>query len=182
MSVLRELGRVPNLLSLVRVPLGALVWVAPANVAWVFTLLGLATISDLLDGWLARRMGIGAESIGAWLDPLCDKAFVASALVAVWLAIGPPWWLAAVAAARELIIAAMLLVKVLVPGLRRRVIPYHAMIAGKATTATQFLLFAAVMLGVQAAWPWLACLAGALGVVAGGQYLLRAIRTLATPL
>ncbi|HJR63017.1 MAG TPA: CDP-alcohol phosphatidyltransferase family protein [Gemmatimonadaceae bacterium] len=69
----------PNLLSLSRFPLAVafVLWEsAPARVV----LLVLAALSDLLDGWLARKRE-GASRLGALLDPIADKTFVLAALL-----------------------------------------------------------------------------------------------------
>lgn len=52
------------------------VW-APLATAVVFI---LAAITDWLDGYLARRMGL-MSAFGAFLDPVADKLMVATALV-----------------------------------------------------------------------------------------------------
>jgi phosphatidylglycerophosphate synthase len=85
-----------NALTLARAPLAALIWVAPREPGWLLGIIALAGLSDVLDGRLARaarrrRLARGqdpgnieaAEAIGAWLDPLLDKLFVLSVLVAV---------------------------------------------------------------------------------------------------
>lgn len=177
----RQLLTAPNLMSLARLPMAALVWVAPASAAWVGALLVLAALSDFLDGWLARRLGVPGEDLGAWLDPLCDKAFVVSTLVAVWLAFGPPWWLAALAATREVLLLPLVVARFVVPRARERHVPWKAKSLGKATTVAQFGLFLAVLLNVPAAWTPLAVAAAALGVGAAVQYALRAWKVLASP-
>lgn len=175
----RQLLTAPNLMSLVRLPMAALVWVAPASLAWVGALLALAALSDLLDGWLARRLGVPGEDLGAWLDPLCDKAFVVSTLVAVWVAFQPPWWLAALAATREVVLLPLVVARFVVPSLRERHLPWKAKSLGKATTVAQFALFLAVLLGQPALWTPLAVASAVLGLGAGVQYLLRARKALA---
>lgn len=66
----------------------------------------VAAVSDVLDGWLARRAGaLGAR--GAFLDPLADKILVLGTLVALVLVPGSGWPLALVTVfifARELIV------------------------------------------------------------------------------
>lgn len=175
---LHELGSLPNLLTLVRIPLAGLIWLAPGNRWWLMGLMGAAALSDLLDGWFARRAGVPAEGIGAWLDPLCDKLFIASALVAVWVMHGPPLWLAFVAATRELALLPLFAAKLLHPGLRNRSMPWRAMALGKATTVVQFALFASVLWAWPEGWGPLALVAGALGLAAGVQYGLRGYRSL----
>lgn len=61
----------PNLLSLLRIPLGiAFIYTGPL-VRLILTL--VAGISDGLDGFLARRMG--PTKLGTYLDPIGDKVF-----------------------------------------------------------------------------------------------------------
>ncbi len=79
------LWNIPNLLTLLRIVLipvfvalfyVPLPWARPAC-ALVF---GLAAITDLVDGYLARRLG-QISALGAFLDPVADKLMVAAALV-----------------------------------------------------------------------------------------------------
>ena len=75
-------------------------------VAWCFI---VAALTDLLDGWLARR-GQMVTHIGKLLDPLVDKLIVASALV-VMVAIDriPVWatWMVVVILGRELAVTGL---------------------------------------------------------------------------
>ena len=174
--LLRELGTLPNLLTLLRVPLAALIWVAPANPVWLIGLMVVAAVSDLLDGWFARRAGVPPESMGAWLDPVCDKLFIVSVLVAVWVAQGPPVWMALVASSREVVLLPLVIARFAVPRLRKSGIPWRAMMLGKATTVAQFVLFAAVLAGWREGWLPLTLICGVLGLGAGLQYSLRAWR------
>jgi CDP-diacylglycerol--glycerol-3-phosphate 3-phosphatidyltransferase len=75
-------------------------------VAWCFI---LAALTDLVDGWLARR-GKQETSIGKLLDPLADKLLVSTALI-VLLAMGriPIWatWMVVVIVGRELAVTGL---------------------------------------------------------------------------
>ena len=75
-------------------------------VAWVFI---VAAVTDLLDGWLARR-GKQVTSIGKLLDPLADKLLASTALI-VLLAMGriPIWatWMVVVIVGRELAVTGL---------------------------------------------------------------------------
>lgn len=76
---------IPNLLTLMRIfliPVFVAVFYAPVpwarlGCALVF---GAAALTDLLDGWLARRWE-QTSPLGAFLDPVADKLMVAVALV-----------------------------------------------------------------------------------------------------
>jgi cardiolipin synthase len=69
----------PNILSLARFPLAA-AFVATESTRIRFALLGAASLTDLLDGWLARRGQ--TTQLGALLDPIADKTFVLVAISA----------------------------------------------------------------------------------------------------
>jgi CDP-diacylglycerol--glycerol-3-phosphate 3-phosphatidyltransferase len=74
--------------------------------AWIFI---AAAISDLVDGWLARR-GQQVTHIGVLLDPLADKLVVSTALI-VLLAMGriPTWatWMVVTIVGRELAVTGL---------------------------------------------------------------------------
>ena len=82
----RELVQAPNLLSLSRI--GLIYLSAAAMLAgWplVAVTIGLiAGITDYLDGWLARRLGLVSD-LGAILDRLCDLVFESTWLVVALL-------------------------------------------------------------------------------------------------
>ncbi len=68
----------------------------------------LASVTDWLDGWIARRYGLSSR-FGAFLDPVADKLMVATALVVtvqhhhtVWIAL----W-ASVIIGREIAVSAL---------------------------------------------------------------------------
>lgn len=88
---------IPNLVTALRAVAGGVIFsilVAYNAHNLAFVLFLAAILTDLLDGWLARRLG--AESaVGLWLDPLCDKLLVGftwfgllfSGLAPAWLAL-----------------------------------------------------------------------------------------------
>jgi CDP-diacylglycerol---glycerol-3-phosphate 3-phosphatidyltransferase len=75
----------PNLLTFFRILMIPAVLVlldrgAPRDCYWAAWVYALAAITDLLDGWLARRQGL-VSVLGKFLDPLADKLIVAATLV-----------------------------------------------------------------------------------------------------
>lgn len=68
-----------------------------------FVLAVFAGISDLLDGYLARRFG-WVSRFGRILDPLTDKLLLVSTTLALaWLG-HLPWWLVGLVVLRDLVI------------------------------------------------------------------------------
>ncbi|MBI4351219.1 MAG: CDP-alcohol phosphatidyltransferase family protein [Elusimicrobia bacterium] len=170
----------PNLLTLSRVPLAALVWLRPANAVYIISLMVAAGATDVLDGWLERRAlrreGLGEESppaAGMWLDPVCDKLFAFSVIAAVIVTRRPPVYLILLLVAREIVQTLITLTWKLAPAVRARLRPeFQASLTGKAATVFQFLTIAAIL----TAHPWqlpLAAATGALGLTAIAFYILR---------
>ncbi len=73
----------PNLISLSRLFLAPAFFVLPRVEARVALVIAAAA-SDMLDGWLARRLG-SKSRFGAILDPVADRVFVLTALLALVL-------------------------------------------------------------------------------------------------
>ena len=61
---------------------------------------GLASLTDWLDGFLARRRG-QVTGIGQWMDPLADKLLVTAALISLVQLDRAPAWMVAVILGRE---------------------------------------------------------------------------------
>lgn len=67
---------------------------------------GLASLTDWLDGYLARRRQ-QVTSIGQWMDPLADKLLITAAFISLVQTSAVPAWMAAVIIGRELLVTAL---------------------------------------------------------------------------
>jgi cardiolipin synthase len=77
---LKDLLLPPGLLSLSRIPLAACFPWTVESPGLAFAVLVAAGVTDVLDGWVARRYGL-ATPTGAALDPVTDKLFVLTVAV-----------------------------------------------------------------------------------------------------
>jgi cardiolipin synthase len=100
---------IPNLLTLLRiliVPVFA-ISVMYGHMAAAFALFALAALTDLLDGYIARRLN-QASSLGAFLDPMADKLLMLVAFVLLCtsrhVALHIPLWVMVLAITRDVII------------------------------------------------------------------------------
>ena len=125
----------PNVLSIGRILLIPVVLVLLAldrpEASWLaFVVFVVGALSDLVDGYLARRHQM-ATSVGAWLDPLSDKLFVIVPAVFLSLRDLFPWWATAVIVLREVAVS------ILRWRLDQRGVSLPASRAGKAKTLSQ---------------------------------------------
>ncbi|ACM21182.1 (d)CDP-1,2-diacyl-sn-glycerol--sn-glycerol-3-phosphate 1-O-phosphatidyltransferase [Geotalea daltonii FRC-32] len=101
----------PNILTLLRIaaiPLLVILLLSPSREAgfWAAALFAIASITDWLDGYLARRMGI--ETVfGKFLDPIADKLIVMAALIMLLPYNRVPAWMVLVILGREIIITGL---------------------------------------------------------------------------
>lgn len=139
--------------------------------SWALLVFLVASLSDVLDGYLARRLG-QTSPLGAFLDPLADKLLIVSAFTLSSLHSLTPWYLTLLIVLRDLgIVGGAIFLHLARAG--SGIVP-HA--AGK--TATFFLSAAmvTVLLGQVREGDWgsaiLIPLAAAATVVSGTIYAL----------
>src|SRR5687767_3760492 len=101
-----------HLLTLSRLPLAGLFWLVVGTPGPALVVLVISAATDLIDGPIARfvmrrratRGEPAPSKVGEWLDPLCDKTFVLSVLIAVWWTLAPAPGLVMAIASREVIL------------------------------------------------------------------------------
>ena len=84
-SLAEDALNLPNLLTMGRIVMIPLfLWLldseTPRRCFWAAIVFTLAAITDILDGYLARKLGI-VSVLGKFLDPLADKLIVMASLV-----------------------------------------------------------------------------------------------------
>lgn len=119
-------------LTLIRLPL-ALCFVVFPEAEVRFLTVVLAGVTDLLDGAVARR--IGGSRLGAFLDPVTDKLFMAAAFAVVALSGRLAWYEIAGVLARD----AVATIAFLVTAVSGRASAIPARLGGKAVTVCQML-------------------------------------------
>jgi cardiolipin synthase len=174
-----------HLLTISRIPLALLFWLVADHRGWALAVLGVAALTDALDGRVARwarRRGAhgGFADAGAWLDPMADKILAISVLAAIAVVMRPPLIYLALIGARELVLVPLVIAHRL-GALRSRLrVDYQAAPVGKAATVAQFVAIAAVI----ADHPWYpvaAVLAAGFGLIAVWRYLAAKTRSCAAP-
>jgi CDP-diacylglycerol--glycerol-3-phosphate 3-phosphatidyltransferase len=101
----------PNILTMTRIaaiPLMAAMLLTPSQTSgfWAAVVFSLASVTDWLDGYLARRMGI-VTIFGKFLDPIADKLIVMAALIMILPFGHVPAWMVLVILGREIIITGL---------------------------------------------------------------------------
>src|ERR1700737_2216112 len=72
-----------------------------------FVLFVMAGLTDIADGYLARRLGSGTQT-GAYFDPVTDKILLVTIYFSLGAAGAMPWWMVGVVMGRALLILGML--------------------------------------------------------------------------
>jgi cardiolipin synthase len=100
----------PNLLTVARIAITPWigVMIARGEYARAFPWYFLASMSDTVDGYLARRFR-WTSAAGAYLDPIADKLMIVTLYLALAWAEAIPKWVAGVVLGRDLLILLMAL-------------------------------------------------------------------------
>lgn len=130
---------VADALTVLRIPLAVAFPMADPSARLV--IVALAGGSDLLDGFIARR--IGSSRLGPFIDPVADKLFMGAAFGTVVFSGALAWWEVLGVLARD--IAAGVAFAVTAVRGRPSAIPARA--GGKAVTVLQVLTLVAFVLG-----------------------------------
>ncbi len=133
---------------------------------------GVASLTDRLDGDLARRRGL-ITKFGTIADPIADKALIGAALLGLSLLGELPWWITVLIAVREIVVTA----------LRFWVLRYGVIPASRGGKVKAFAQAVAIELFVlplplavhPARWAAMG-IAVLLTVITGVDYVMRAIR------
>ena len=168
----------PNILSTLRLlSVPVTVWLMMQGyMAAAFWLFVAAGVTDAVDGAVARLFD-ARTAIGAWLDPLADKALLVSTFVVLGWQEHIPLWLVVLVVLRDVLIVAYAVVYVLAGEFSGSPI-----LVSKINTVTQIFLAALVLAHLGLGWGGAqlieAFVYGVAGttVASGAAYLMAASR------
>jgi cardiolipin synthase len=133
---------IPNLITLARIlSVPVMVWaISSGEMLFAFILFGLAGLSDAVDGYLAKRLDMASE-LGAYLDPIADKALIVSIYVSLGIAGAVPRPLVILVVSRDIMIVGAVMLAWLIG----KPIPAKPLLVSKINTAAQ-IVFAGLVL------------------------------------
>lgn len=134
---------IPNLITIARILLVPIVvWaIGSGEMLVAFLLFLVAGISDAVDGFIAKRFNMTSE-IGAYLDPLADKALIVSIYVALGITEAIPRWLVILVVSRDI----MIIGGVMLSWLVGNPVAVKPLLVSKLNTVAQ-IVFACLVLG-----------------------------------
>jgi cardiolipin synthase (CMP-forming) len=144
---------------------------------WALLVFCLASLTDLLDGYIARSQGRQTR-LGAFLDPMADKLLLTASFVTLTYLRALPFWITAVVVTRDML---LVLGAVLIHMVGGRIHPAPTR-AGKLSTFFQILTVLVAMLMPYLRAPWMLKtaigIAAAFTVFSGLQYIVHGMRYL----
>jgi cardiolipin synthase (CMP-forming) len=134
---------IPNLITLARIlAVPVILWaIISGEMRIAFALFLAAGLSDLVDGFLAKRFGMATE-LGAYLDPLADKAMIVSIYVALGIVEAMPRWLVILVVSRDIMIVGAVILSWLVD----KPVKLKPITVSKLNTVAQ-IVYATIVLG-----------------------------------
>lgn len=129
----------PNIISVIRLILGPVILflLIGSEDRWALILFIVACVSDLADGYLARKFDLRSK-FGALIDPLADKLLV-FLLVTFFVSLGKaPWWWFGTLLIREI---SLLIGVLLLKSFSIQVELFPTWIGKSATAMNMFALF-----------------------------------------
>lgn len=148
---------IPNILSFIRLALVPvfLVLIIVGQDAFALLVLVYSSLSDFLDGVIARRFG-QISRIGQLLDPAADRLFIFAALIGLTVREVIPWWMLAIIVARDVMLLGL---GIVLANYGFGPLPVHHL--GKVATACLFYALPILMLSL--AFPPIAWIADPVG-------------------
>lgn len=168
---------VPNVLTVLRILLVPVLVVAllgetPNGDLWAAVVFAAASITDMLDGYLARSRN-AITTFGKLMDPIADKLLIIAALVALVSLERVAAWVAMVIIAREFAVTALRMAAT------SQGVVISASFFGKLKTCFQIAMVMALILVDDALWVDLLVYATvAVTVASGADYFFGLRRTL----
>jgi cardiolipin synthase len=140
---------IPNLITLGRILLvPVVVWAITAGqMQFAFLVFLVAGVSDAVDGFLAKRFNMASE-LGAYLDPLADKALIVSIYVALGIAGAIPRWLVILVVSRDIMIVGA----VMLAWLMGRPMTMKPLTVSKLNTVAQIVFASLVLAALGFQW------------------------------
>ena len=172
----RDLWSIPGVLTVSRLPMACAFPLFQASTVGFVSLYLACVLTDILDGWTARRLGQVSHT-GSVLDGWLDKVVhVNAAWTLVNAELMPNWWMACWFS-RELIQGPMV---IWLTGrfYRGEVGPHEATVVGKVTAWLLGVAMVAVALGLRGLGEVLTPIIGLCGAWSGFGYLWRELRDL----
>lgn len=133
---------IPNILTVLRFCLVPVVISAIIDKDWMvaFVVFVIAGVTDAVDGFIARRFDMRTE-LGAYLDPLADKALLVSIYITLAISGMLPGWIAVLVVSRDIMIVG----GVILSWVLANPVEINPLKLSKANTAAQ-IAFAALVL------------------------------------
>src|SRR4051795_2838088 len=140
---------IPNLITLARILLvPVIVWAIASNQMQIaFALFLVAGLRDLVDGFLAKRFGMATE-LGAYLDPLADKAMIVSIYIALGVVEAIPRWLVILVVSRDIMIVSAVILSWLVD----KPVKLRPITVSKLNTVAQIVYATVVLAALTFGW------------------------------